>query len=358
MTPNEIAQIRLMNQQIAVNNFQSAKDIVAWMGAMQAQDYPMSKWALGVRLTNSKDEAIEAAMDRGEVLRTHLLRPTWHLVSSDDIYWMLELTAPQIKRSMNSRHKELELNDIIITKCNDIITNALARGEHLTRDDLMQALEQAQISVRENNRAAHIFALAELDRLICSGKVKGNKQTYALLEERVPKKTLLNREEALGKLAQKYFTSHGPATLQDFVWWSGLNVADARNALEMVKSNFISETIDNQAYWFSDFINIPKQDKTSVYLLPAFDEFLISYKDRSAILPSEHHTKTVSNNGVFRPIIVVNGQIVGVWKRIVKKDKALVEFHFFQSQEKARMELIEQTALEFGDFLNKKVHLK
>ncbi|MDX1939873.1 MAG: winged helix DNA-binding domain-containing protein [Saprospiraceae bacterium] len=358
MSPAEITQIRLMNQQIAASNFQSAKDLAAWMGAMQAQDYPMLKWALGVRLPKSKDKAIEAAMDRGEVLRTHLLRPTWHLVSSDDIYWILELTAPQIKKAMNSRHKELELHEAAVSKCNKVITNALARGEHLTREDLMQLLEQSQISVRENNRAAHIFALAELDGLICSGKAKGNKQTYALLEERVPKKTLLSKEEALGKLAKQYFLSHGPATLQDFGWWSGLTISDARNALEMVKSNFISETIDSQIYWFSDSIRIPKMDEPSVFLLPAFDEYFISYKDRRAILPFEHHTKTVSNNGVFRPMILFNGQIMGIWKRMVKKEQVLIEFNFFQSPDENTMELIERAALEFGDFLDKKVHLK
>ena len=356
MNLTDIAKMRLMSQQIAETKFKTAKDIVNWMGAMQAQDYIMAKWAVGVRLPNSTDQVIESAINNGEIIRTHLLRPTWHFVSADDIYWMLELTAPQIKASLKSRHKELGLSETIFAKSNTIIEKALRGGKHLIREELVNELRKAKIATNDN-RASHLMLRAELDRIVCSGATKGGKQTYALLEERVPKIKSLAKEEALAKLARKYFASHGPATLQDFVWWSGLSVRDAKHALDMVKSDLSSEIIDSQTYWFTSFFSIPKTDKKAVYLLPSFDEFIISYKDRSALLPFENQNKTVSNNGIFRPLIVVNGQVMGIWKRTIKKDKAIVEAKLFKQPNKTTKGLIIKASIEYGHFLQMKAGL-
>ena len=229
----DIAKIRLINQQIAGTKFKSIKDMVGWMGAMQAQDYAMAKWAVGVRLPNLTDQAVENAINNGEIIRTHLLRPTWHLVSADDIYWALELTAPRIMDSLKSRHTELGLSETILTKSNTIMEKALMGGKHLTREELMDELEKAKIPT-DDNRLSHLLLWAELNGIVCSGAIKGGKQTHALLEERVSKTKSMTKEEALANLAKKYFTSHGPAALQDFAWWSGLSVGDAKSALEMV----------------------------------------------------------------------------------------------------------------------------
>jgi len=232
----------------------------------------------------------------------------------------------------------------------------LRGGKHLTREELIAELEKAQIATNDN-RASHLLLRAELDGIVCSGATKGKKQTYALLEERVPKTQPLTKEEALVNLARKYFTSHCPATIQDFVWWSGLSVSDTKYALEMVKLDFISETIDSQTYWFSNSLSIPKSDQEFVYLLPAFDEFIISYKDRSASLPFENHNRTVSNNGIFRPVIVVNGQVIGIWKRTTKKDKVIVETELFKQPDKTIKGLIEKASIQFGYFLEKQVEI-
>jgi hypothetical protein len=351
----DIANIRLTSQQIAQTEFKTAKDIVGWMGAMQAQDYHMVKWAIGVRLPNSTGKVIEAAINNGEIIRTHVLRPTWHLVSADDIHWMLALTAPQIKASLRSRHKELELSETVLSKSNTIIERALRGGRQLIREELMAELQKAGIAT--DNRASHLMLRAELDGIMCSGAIKGGKQTYALLEERVSEKKPFTKEEALANLAKKYFTSHCPATLQDFVWWSGLSASDARHALEMVKSDFISETIDSQTYWLTNFSSIINTKKDVVQLLPAFDEFIISYKDRSASLPFANHNKTVSNNGIFRPVIVVNGQVSGIWKRTIKKDKVIVETDLFAQPDKTTKNLIEKASIQFGGFLEKKTEI-
>jgi hypothetical protein len=295
---------------------------------------------------------IESAIDRGEILRTHLMRPTWHFVSSEDIYWMLDLTASQVKAATRSREKTLGLSEEVFSKSKAIIQKALEGGNSLTREDLVVALQRNQIDTQEN-RASHLFARAELDELICSGVSKHGKQTYALLEERVQKPETLEREAALARLAEKYFSSHGPATLGDFSWWSGLTMREARQALEMVKHAFNSELNDSQTYWFLENASILKPDPTRAYLLPAYDEFIISYKDRRALDTSRFLRKAISENGVFRPTIVVDGQVKGIWKRSIKKDKVVLEFALFEQSDPAMRLLLEEASQPLGYFLDK-----
>lgn len=353
MNQPDISYLRLNNQQIASTNFKTAKDLVNWMGAMQAQDFTQAKWAIGVRLPHLTEAQIESAFNSGEIIRTHLMRPTWHFVSPDDIYWMLELTAKQIKSSMKSRNRELELTEDILKKSQEAMVKSLEGNRALTRDELSIQLNQAGIKTNDQ-RLPHILMEAEIDQIICSGGIQGKKQTYTLLAERVPLKKTFSKDEALALLAQKYFTSHGPATLADFVWWSGLPLTEARKALEMNKASLISETIGDDTYWFSNSINIPTSPPESVYLLPAFDEYLISYKNRSAAITADHHAKAISNNGVFWPVIVVNGQISGLWKRTIKKDTALIDVDHFRPHSKKEMHLIEKAAESFGHFSGKK----
>jgi len=355
MKLSDIATLRLINQQILDPRLLTVKDLVGWMGAMQAQDYAMAKWAVGLRLPGSTNKSVETAFNKGEILRTHLMRPTWHFVSADDIYWMLTLTAPQVKASTNSRERELGLTGDIFTKSNSIIESALIGGKQLIRDELVVELNRAGIATDEN-RASHLFARAELDGLVCSGAVQEGKQTYAILAERVPKTKALTREEALAKLAFKYFTSHAPANLQDFTWWSGLSASDARAGLDIVKDRLSSEVIGGQTYWLPRDLIAP-QTEDAVFLLPAYDEYLISYRDRSASLPSGYFRKLVSENGLFRPAVLVNGQVIGLWKRTFKKDQVIVAFDFYEEPNPAVKEKIAQAAQRFADFLGKKLVL-
>jgi len=356
MNLKQIAYLRLINQQIAGTKFKTAKEIVSWMGAVQAQDYQMAKWAIGIRLPGSIEKEIEYAVDRGEILRTHLLRPTWHFVSSDDIYWMLQLTAPHIKNSLKSRWKQLELDQKTIQKSNRIIEKALKDGKHLTREEIFEILEREKIAAG-NQRGVHLLLEAELNGIICSGATKGNQRTYALLEERVPKKNLLRRDEALAKLAQKYFSSHGPATLQDFVWWSGLPVKDARHAIEMIKQNFNSQKIGAQIYWSINSSAAQTKNKDAAYLLPAYDEYLISYKDRSAVLAFEERKRTISINGIFKPTVIANGIVMGIWRKVTKREKIIMETDFFQEINKSLQTTIKLKSAELGNFFKKEVQL-
>ena len=353
---DEISKLRLVNQHVSHPGHKAAEVVVGEMVAIQAQDFIMAEWAIGIRLHNPTNKTIETALNNAEIIRTHLMRPTWHIVSSKDIYWLLELTAPQIKSSLRARHKELEINEQVIKKSKKIIENSLQRDNHLNREELISKLENSKIKTK-NNRASHIFLMLELDGLICSGITKGKKQTYALLEERVPAKKFLYKDEALAELAKKYYTSHGPATLYDFAWWSGLSMRDSRNALEMNKENFISETFKSKTFWFKDSPEIKQKMNNNIYLLPAYDEFIISYKDRSAAVKQEDISWAVSSNGIFRPVIVYKGTVIGLWKSIEKKDKILLEAILFKSNSNLTDRLINKASLLFGKFWGKPVEV-
>ena len=355
MTIKDIAHSRLVSQQIEMPSFKNPGQLVGWMGAMQAQDYLMAKWAIGVRLPNATSRQIEAAIDKGEIIRTHVMRPTWHFIAAADIYWLLELTAPGIRAQMKSHDKALELTESIYKKANGIISKALANKQHLTRPELMAKLEKAKIVTNEY-RSGHIMLRAELDGIVCSGATMENKQTYALLPDRVPKTKILNREEALKELAQRYFLSHCPATIADFTWWSGLPAKDATHALELIKDKLVSEKIGTSNYWLPNSFSITKK-KSGTHLLPAFDEFLISYKDRSASLQLEHQPKAFSKNGIFYPVIVSNGQVQGLWKRTFKKDKVIIVPDFLKAPSATAKKQFEKAAKLYGKFLDKKVEV-
>ena len=355
MTSDEISKRRLSNQQITKTKFSTVKEIVGWMGAVQAQDYAMAKWAIGVRLSGSTDRIIERAIDDAEIIRTHVLRPTWHFVSGDDLHWLLELTAPRILKTLSSRHRELELDENTIRKTNSIIEKAL-EGSQLTRREIMTELERLGVCTNDA-RASHIMLNAELSGVVCNGSRREKQFTYALLDERVKKSKTYQKDEALAELATRYFSSHGPANLPDFVWWSGLSVRDAKIGLESVKSVLNSEKLEGKEYWFNGAVELNARENENAYLLPAFDEFIISYKDRSAALDDTHSSSAISRNGVFKPVIVKNGKVIGIWQRTVKKDKVMIKFNYFKSSLKLSDNAIRNAVKPFGEFLNLKVEI-
>ena len=353
MNIQTILDLRLASQHIAGIRFTSAAELVAWMGALQAQDYAMSKWAVGVRLPKSTDTSIEAAMDKGDIIRTHVLRPTWHLVAAGDVRWMIQLTAPHIQKVVKGRHADLELTKTVLSKSRKVLERTLRDANYSTREELIVEFNKAGIATDEN-RASHIFAAAELDGLICSGPAKGGKQTFGLLDERIPQTKPLARDEALASLARRYFSSHGPATLDDFTWWSGLPAKDAKRALEMTKSGLESAAINSKTYWF---VEANFKAKDTAFLLPAYDEFIISYKDRSATITFENHKRAVSINGIFRPTVVVNGQTIGIWNRTIKKDKVSIETEYFKQPRPTTRKMIAAASGRYGMFLEKKIEL-
>lgn len=310
MSGSIIAQ-RLDNQRITRTGPRSPAKIVAWLGAVQAQEYGPAKWSLGLRLPPGiNDAAVERAIDRGKILRTHVLRPTWHFVTPGDIRWMLELTAPQVHRTMSNYDRQMGLDARVMTRATGIIERALGRDRYLTRLELGVYLERAGLPGKAQH-LAHIAMHAELEGVICSGPRRGKQSTYALLADRAPNARRLSREEALAELTRRYFRSHGPATVRDFVWWSGLKTADAKRGVEMNRAK--SQEVDGIRYWTirrSPVRNSPR--KALVHILPIYDEYLVAYRDRHAVPHSIYSAWTTS----IRHALVIGGQIAGTWRMI------------------------------------------
>ena len=342
---------RLANQQLTQQRFACPAEVVKYLGAVQAQDFGAAKWAIGQRLPASTDAEIEQAFAQGAILRTHVMRPTWHFVSPADIRWMLALTAPRVNTLSSYYYRQHDLDAALFARSQRAMVKALEGGRELTRQDIAAVLQRAGL-VKCNapglaQRMLHIMARAELDAVVCSGARRGKQFTYALLDERAPHAKALSRSEALAELATRYFTSRGPATLRDFVWWSGLTVKDARTGLEMVKSKLLSEVSGEQTYWMPA-ANSPVQvtDKRA-YLLPNFDEYIVAYADRRAICGSgivlSNHT------------IVLDGKVAGIWKRSLGKGHVTIEAKPFASIDKMQTRKIAAAAKRYGAFLGLEV---
>lgn len=361
MTIQDIATLRLSNQQISAGRFTTPKKLAEWMGAMQAQDFRMVKWAIGLRLPGCTADIVEKAIDDGDIIRTHVLRPTWHFVDVEDLGWMLDLSAPGIMASLKSRQNFLGLTPQILSRSNEILAEAL-KGKKAGRDEIAGWIRAGGIALKSGgdtgeNRLSHILLWAELSKIICSGGSRGNNQAYALISDRVPEPKNPGKEEALRILACKYFRSHGPATIKDFAWWSGLSTREIRAALERAGDELESASIDSVTYWFGKD-RAAAQDGGSAWLLPAFDEFIISYTDRSAVMSEVSHKKAVSQNGVFRSVLVVGNHVEGLWKPEKSNKGIIIKLSLFRSLKKAEKIAVEEAAESYGNFLGEKAEVK
>ncbi len=351
MNQIDIAYQRLRNQRLSGSQFETPAEWVGWMGAVQAQDFAGAKWALGLRVPASTDSRIEQAFSEGRILRTHVMRPTWHFVTPADIRWMLKLTAPRVNALAAYYYRKLELDESVFLHAKHAIIKALEGGSQLTRDELNTALARAGI-VNNDLRMIHIMMWAELDGLICSGARRGKQFTYALLDERAPQTKLVQRDEALAELVRRYFTSHGPATVQDFVWWSGLTTADARAGIDAVKSQLEYEIVDDQTYWFASAASIGISQSAAVYLLPNFDEYTVGYSDRSAVYEGEP-PNGLDPRGVIllNYVIVMDSQVIGTWRRTFKKGRVLIELKPFAPLSDRQSSAVLDAAQRYADFL-------
>jgi hypothetical protein len=322
MTYKDIIRRRLAAQRLTGEKPATPAELLTELGAMQSQDYGMSKWAIGLRLDKSTHDQVEQAIDSGEIIRIHVLRPTWHLVRAADVRWMLAVTAPQIKAAMAFRDRQLELDEKIYRRCEKIMEKALARDKYLPRNVLMPLLNKAGI-ITDDNRSSHILLRAELDGIICSGPRQGKQITYALLDERVPATGKLYPEEALAELTRRYFNGHGPATLYDFTWWSGLSVTDGKKGIGLLGPAIGQTMVGDEQYWFLPGKVLPGKDVSPgippALLLPAYDEWIIGYTDRTGLFATGHERKIITTNGIFRPVLLCNGQVAGSWRVEEKK---------------------------------------
>nr|WP_154118825.1 winged helix DNA-binding domain-containing protein [Paenibacillus monticola] len=304
---------------IASSKFLRPEQVVQKLGALQAQDYMQVMWAIGLRTPSASLTDIERAIADRKIVLTWTLRGTIHCVPSEDVKWMLQLAGSRVVGQAKSRLAQLGLDTRTLEHCREIIYDALTGGRQVDRSDLLQLLEDASISTA-SQRGYHILWHCAYHGLICFGPVNGKQQTFVLLDEWVPHSRDLSFEQSLAELALRYFKAHGPATINDFAWWAGITLTDARRGLETVKGELFSEQIEGREYWMTTVSVAQSSDDFGVYLLPGFDEFILGYKDRSAVLKPETAPRIVpGNNGVFMPTLVVDGQVIGIWKRTFKK---------------------------------------
>ena len=353
----DIVRQRLHNQKLSKTAFKQPDQVVEWLGVVQAQDYAGAKWAVAQRTKGLIDAAMDQALANGAILRTHVLRPTWHFVTPTDIRWMLALTAPRINALSATYYRQLELDNALFKRSSALLIKALQGGKQLTRAELTSVLKKNGIANDSLLRFTYLIMHAELDGVICSGGRRGKQFTYALLDERVPPVKTLERDEALAELAKRYFTSHGPATLKDFVWWSGLTMTDARKGLDSIKSQLINEVENGQTYWSADFTSTRIPSPTA-HLLPDYDEYTVGYTDRSAIYDVTH-TNKLDARGSFlaQYTIVLDGRIAGTWKRTINKNSVVIELNPFRSLTKAEKQAVDSATDQYGAFLNLPVKL-
>ena len=321
MSPELIIGHRLVNQRLLQNNLATADAVISHMIAIQAQEFGPARWAIGIRANKLSDESILEAFNTGKILRTHLLRPTWHFVSNADIRWIIHLTAPHITARSKYYHKQEGLDATVFSKSNKIISRCLRDQNFLTRKEIEQELMKSKIRV-SGIGLSFIMMNAELEAIICSGPRKGNQFTYALIDDMVAPQKRLNRDEALVKLFNQYIISRGPASLADFSYWSGLSAADANKALNMSDNNLsVCRHHDHQLFFLPE-TNLSDQEVSAAtrsgnsgttILLPDYDEYLMSYKDKSLLIAG---SSTASmNKPVYNRMVIEKGRIIGSWRK-------------------------------------------
>ena len=310
---NPIA-IRLLNQQLIAPLFKNPIEVVNYMGAMQAQEYRLMRWAVAMRTSKPSHKAFKTAFDDGRIIRLHLMRGTWQLVSAEDYWPMINLFAPKaiaVTKGWMSSNKN-SIPDEELMRVRDILAQTAADLGSATKEDLVRALAEKGISLDDHRLSYHI-RMAEMSGTLCSGDLLTMKATYALTANKVKQKMQMEKDEALAYFTHKYFQSRQPATLEDFVWWSGLNISDCRRGIELLGNTIHVERWKGREYYLTDDCRTRGFRKGKFLLIPSYDEYLISYKSRDIVLPPEHRHRAHNNSGIFQPIIAYDGTICGNW---------------------------------------------
>lgn len=330
MTCRELVRARLATQRLAGAPFASVAAAVAWFGAVQAQDYRAALWGVGQRVRGATEADVERAIASRAIVRTWPMRGTLHLLAAADVHWITRMLAPRVIARSAGRHRELGLNTRTFAKARDVLERALAGGTVMTRDELYALLARNRIAPA-GQRGIHILGMLAMQGVLCFGPHRGKQPTFTLLDEWIAPLPVRERDEDLGELARRYFTSHGPATVADFAWWTGVPLGDARRAYALAKPDLEELTVDGQPYAW-----VPSRRRVTgpaVHLLPPYDEYTVAYRDRSAILDPAHAERT--GNGIFSPVITIAGTIAGTWTREIRRDRIVVRANLLRRAARA-----------------------
>lgn len=330
---------RLSNHRIVNPVFTTPAQVVSWLGAVQAQDYAGAKWSVGLRMPGATEQQVEQSIIDRKIVRTWPLRGTLHFVVGDDVRWMLSLIKPHITSQSASLYRQYELDEKTFTRCFKILAEALKGGKQLMRSELAEVLHKKRIPT-DTTRLSLILNRTGLEQVICFGARKGNQFTYALLDEWLPETKTLQQDAALRTLATRYFQSRGPASLKDFMWWTGLPKKLAHQGIEMIRPTLEEETVNKIPYWLPAENHGAQTVSSKTFLLPGFDEYMLGYADRSAILDEAYRVQLNQGNAVFSATIVINGRVAGTWKRTIKKDQVMIEAKAFTAFSKAQKDSI------------------
>ncbi len=310
-----IAAQRLRNQLLVGPPADSAEQVVRHLGGMQAQEYPVARWSIGARSSDLHEAGVDRALTERRIVRTHVLRDTWHLVAADDLRWMVELTRPRIQARNETMHRKLDLDSKVLDRTDALIVEALSAGRKTRRQLSAYLAEHGEEA--EGPRLAYIIMHGELELLICSGGLDGKQHTYALVDERVPRTPSMSRDEALVKLARRYFRSHGPATVKDFAWWASLTMRDARQSVEPLGDELEHLELDGRTYLSgaAPADEAPLGGAPRAHLLQSYDEYVIAYSESRDVLDFGRLAGPTPTGRSFTHTVVLDGQVIGHWRR-------------------------------------------
>jgi hypothetical protein len=356
MNPDDIIALRLANQQFSQTTLSDAAEIVAHFGAMQAQDYAAAKWSLGLRLRPTTDRAMEEAFNAGHILRTHILRPTWHFVTPADIRWMQALTAPRVHQTNAGRYRQLGLDAPTLVRAADRIVATLHDGPR-TRPELGEALAAGGLDA-SGQRLAYMVMYAELEALIASGPRRGKQFTYTLLDTRAPATPApMTDEEALAGLLRRYFRSHGPATDHDFARWASQTLVDTRRGLAALDHELETVTVEGQLYWYSPAAPPPREPSPTTRLVSIYDEYTIGYADRDLIGEPQLSQSLAGLGNALQHVILLDGRLAGTWRRIAGRHEVTAELSPLIPLSTADRQAIERAAGQLSAFLDRPVRV-
>jgi hypothetical protein len=359
MKPPEIARRRMANSRLTGEGFTTPEEAVGWHLAMQAQDYGPAKWSIGQRSKGLIEDDLDDALGAGSIVRTHVLRPTWHFVPREDIRWLLALSGPRVQQRNARRYRELGLDERTRARCEKVVASALEGDNRLTRNEIAAVLDDAGID-REDQRLPYILMHCELEAVIGSGGRSGKQQTYALLDERAPSAPELDRDEALVQLVRRYLTSHGPATVKDMSWWSGLTMGDIRRALDLLGSDVQEEMLDEVVFWSVASDDPPPRPVRGVHLLQTYDELVVGYTEsRFFGDPAVERARAAWSERTFPSGgFLLNGRIGGHWRRTIEKNELRVEIHLYEEPNRGDVRALEAAVAGLGRFFGRDVALE
>jgi winged helix DNA-binding protein len=358
MKDEEIARLRLRRQYLTGTPLPTPEAVVGWLGVVQAQEFGVAKWSIAQR---SRGRVTSADLDRAlaerRILRTHLLRSTWHFVLPADLRWLLMLIGPRVRARMASYNGQSGLTDAVFARSQAVLREALADGRQLVRKEIVTALARGRVAT-DGLKLRFILLRAELDLVVCSGALRGKQQTFALVDALVPPSPPISEDEVLAELTRRYFSSHGPATFKDFLWWSSLTAAQARHGLKLLEGKGLRRLeAGGLTYWMGEAPARRATTGTPVHLLPAFDEYIIGYTESRKVIAVAGRPDAPSGAPLHSNVLTRDGQVIGFWRTVSRPEEALVELHLTRRIDAATRSALEDELERYGRFLQRPVRL-